>query len=118
MSEQDEPIDLGELRDRLRATQEAAEKLAGRVPPQGWASATSSEREQMAAEIQALAGILHALRDLVPEDLWDEIREVVRRLLLLLRALLDVAVERLGAEGERPAGRGGGGPDLQDIPIT
>ena len=113
-----EPIDLGELRERLRATQEAAEKLAGRVPPQGWASATSSEREQTAAEIQALAGILHALRDLVPEDLWDEIREVVRRLLLLLRALLDVVVERLGAEGERPERRSGGGPDLQDIPIA
>jgi hypothetical protein len=116
MSEQNEPIDLGELRERLRATQEAAEKLAGRVPPQGWASATSSERERTAAEIQALAGILHALRDLVPEDLWDEIREILRRLLLLLRALLDVAVERLGAEGERPANRRG--PDLQDIPIA
>lgn len=117
-----EPIDLGELRERLRATQEAAEKLAGNVPPQGWASATSSEREETAAEIQALAGILHALRDLVPEDLWDEVREVVRRLLLLLRALLDVVVDRLGAEGERGrAGsdsRRGGGPDLQDIPIA
>jgi negative regulator of replication initiation len=109
-----EPIDLSELRERLRATQEAAEKLAGRVPPQGWAASSSAEREQTAAEIQALAGILHALRDLVPDDLWDEIREVVRRLLLLLRALLDVVVDRLG---EQPAQRSGG-PDLQDIPIA
>jgi hypothetical protein len=118
MPEPEEPIDLGELRERLRATQEAAEKLAGRVPPQGWASATSAEREQTAAEIQALAGILHALRDLVPPELWDEIREVVRRLLLLLRALLDVVVERLGPEGERGDTARRGGPDLQDIPIA
>jgi hypothetical protein len=116
MSEPSEPIDLGELRERLRATQEAAEKLAGHVPPQGWASATSREREETVSDIQALAAVLHALRELVPPELWDEVREVLRRLLLLLRALLDVAVERLDAEGER-APRGGG-PDLQDIPIA
>jgi hypothetical protein len=118
MSEPSEPVDLSELRERLRATQEAAEKLAGRVPPQGWASTTSAEREETVSEIQALAAILHALRDLVPPELWDEIREVVRRLLLLVRALLDVVVERLGDEGERGGPRHRGGPDLQDIPIA
>jgi hypothetical protein len=115
----DEPANLDELRERLRATQEAAEKLAGRVPPQGWAAASGEERTETAAEIQALVGILHALRDLVPEELWEQIREITRRLLLLLRALLDLVVDRLGADDAGAQRRSGAsGPDLQDIPIA
>ena len=42
-----DPADpLGELRERLRATQEAAARLAGddaRVPPQGWAAPPRGE---------------------------------------------------------------------------
>jgi hypothetical protein len=121
-----DPEDLDDLRARLRATQEAAEKLAGRIPPQGWASPASAEdaaaRSATATEIQALVGVLHALRDAVPEDLWEQVREIARQLLLLLRALLDVVVERLGADGgdARAGGarRSGAGPDLQDIPIA
>jgi hypothetical protein len=115
-----EPEHLDELRERLRATQEAAEKIAGRIPPQGWASASADDdraRAETAAEIQALVGVLHALRDAVPEELWDQIREIVRQLLLLLRALLDLVVERLGAGDGAPRGRATG-PDLQDIPIA
>jgi hypothetical protein len=114
-----EPIRLDDLRARLRETQEAAERLAGQIPPQGWAS--GRERTETAEEIQALVAILDALRAVVPDDLWDEVRELVRRLLLILRALLDVVVERLGADeaGTGSRGRtGGSGSGLQDIPIT
>lgn len=107
-----DPID--DLREQLRATQEAAARLAGGVPPQGWAS--EGERDATAAEVQALVSVLHALRDLVPEDLLDQVRELVRRLLLLLRAILDLVVDRLGASGDgggRPAA-----PQVQDIPIA
>lgn len=109
-----EPIDLNELRARLRATQEAAESIAGRVPPQGWASA--GEANQTADEIQALVSVLRALRDAVPEDLWEQVREIVRQLLLLLRAVLDLVVERLGTgtEGGEPRPQ----PAVQDIPIA
>jgi hypothetical protein len=111
-----EPDSLGELRERLRQTQEAAERIAGRVPPQGWA--TPRERDDTASEIQALVAVLRTLRDTIPPDLWDQVREVVRQLLLLLRAILDLVVDRLGAA--QPAGGAphAGGPDLQDIPIT
>ena len=117
-----EPEHLDELRERLRATQEAAEKIAGRIPPQGWAApGAERERAETAAEIQALVSVLHALRDTMPEDLWDQIREIARQLLLLLRALVDLVVERIGAGDGHPGAAGrtrAGGPDLQDIPIA
>src|ERR1700712_3661896 len=109
-----QPID--ELRARLRETAAAAEKLADRIPPQGWASAQA--RSETAEEIQALVSILGALRNVVPDDLWEQVREIVRQL-LLLRALLALVVERLGAEGEGAARTAlSGGPGLQDIPIA
>jgi hypothetical protein len=114
-----EPDPLGELRDRLRATREAAERLAGEIPPQGWA--THPERNAAAEEIQALVTLLHALREVVPPDLWEQVREVVRQLLLLVRALLDAVVERLEEDGARPpavARPGAGGPAVQDIPVA
>ena len=112
-----EPQPIDELRARLRETQAAAEKLADRIPPQGWASAQA--RSETAEEIQALVSILGALRNVVPDDLWEQVREIVRQLLLLLRALLDLVVERLGAVSAGSAGNArSAGPGLQDIPIS
>jgi hypothetical protein len=108
-----DPID--DLRSRLRETQEAAERIAGRIPPQGWESA--QERDEAAAEVRALVSVLQALRDLVPEDLWAQVREVIRQLLLLLRTILDLIVERLGGAGTA-GDRERGGPQVQDIPIA
>ena len=110
-----DPDDLDELRERLRATAEAAERIKGKVPPQGWA--TPQDRDAAAGEVQALIAMLQALRDLVPEELWDQIREILRQLLLLLRAILDLVVERLGADGGARADSRRG-PQVEDIPIT
>jgi hypothetical protein len=108
---------LDELRARLKATQEAAEQIAGRIPPQGWAS--HHHRDSTAGEVQALINMVHGLRDLVPEDLVDQVREILRQLLLLLRAILDLVVERLAPDRAPGEGRGPGGePAIQDIPIT
>jgi hypothetical protein len=113
-----EPTRIDELRARLRETQEAAQRLAD----EGGVGADSSPRGQAetADEIQALVAVLRALRDAVPDDLWEQVREIVRQLLVLLRALLDLIVERLGGEPDAPRRRAGGGrgPMLQDIPIT
>ena len=107
------PDPLDELRARVRATQEAAERLAGewRPPSQGWGA---QERDETVKEIQALAGLVTSLRDLVPPELWAQLREIVRQLLLLVRAIIDWWVERIEAA---PA-RGSQPPDLQDIPIA
>jgi hypothetical protein len=109
--------DLDDLQARLRATQEAAERIADGIPAQGWASAR--ERDETAGEVQALVAILRALRDLVPEELVEQVHEILRQLLLLLRAILDLVVERLGAE-RGAADRRGRAPraEVQDIPIT
>jgi hypothetical protein len=115
MAPDSDPLD--ELRARLKATQEAAEQIAGRIPPQGWAS--HHHRDATAGEVQALVSMVHALRDLVPEDLLDQVREILRQLLLVLRAILDLVVERLATD--RPPGDGrrpGGEPAVQDIPIA
>ena len=104
---------LDELRARVRATQEAAERLAGewRPPEDGW---SAHERDDTVREIQALAGLVTALRDLVPPDLVDQLREIVRQLLLLVRAIIDWWVERIEAAPSRASRP----PDVQDIPIA
>ena len=117
----DDPLDR--LRERIAATQEAAERLAGeaaearrlagegRVPPAGWA--TPSDREAQREKLQALAALLQALRDLVPPELQQQVTDVIRQILLLIRAIIDWWVERL--EGGRPAAPSE--PAVEEIPI-
>ncbi|QEC50150.1 hypothetical protein FSW04_22950 [Baekduia soli] len=107
-----EPLD--ELRRSLHATQRAAERLAAEVPPQGWASDTG--RNLAVAEIEALLSVLATLCGLIPDDLWDQVREVARRLVALLATILEVVVQRLSAPRPRPAA-GGDDAAVQDIPI-
>ena len=118
---------LGELRERLGATQAAAERLAGeaagamraaaegRVPPQGWA--VPEDRAARQEEAQAVLALLAALRELIPPELQAQLTEVIRQVLLLVRALVDWWVERLDPEQPRPAA-GPGEDRLQDIPIA
>jgi hypothetical protein len=123
----DDPDDpLTRLRDQIQATQAAAEALAGeasqardeeragRVPPAGWAS--PEDHAQRTSEVQELAALLQALRDLVPAELEQQLRDVIREVLLLVRALLDWWVERMGEPGA-PAPSARRGPAGQDIPI-
>jgi hypothetical protein len=120
---------LRELRERLQATQDAAERLAGeaagaararaerRVPAAGWAAerAPAGVRD----ELEEIAALLRALRELVPPELQAQVAEVLRQVLLLLRALLDWWVERLEDAG--PGARPGAAPPAsaaQDIPVS
>jgi hypothetical protein len=112
-----EPADpLDELRERLRATQEAAARLAGeepRVPPQGWAAPprAGDGSTGLDAELAALVAALAALRELVPPELQRQVADLVRQVLLLVRAILDRWIERLEAER-------GAEPEVEDIPIA
>lgn len=113
MPPEPEPTRLDELRARLRDTREAAERLADEIP-----GAPPHAQHAAADELSALVAVLRGLRDAVPDDLWEQVREIVRQLLVLLRALLDLIVDRLGADAGAAPRRAAGGPDLQDIPIA
>lgn len=101
----DDPLDA--LRERIRATQEAAEQLAGE--PRGPGD------EQTAREAQALVGLLQTLRDVVPPELWQQIRELIRQLLLLIRAIIDWWVDRIEPGPSAPRGAA---PPVEDIEIS
>src|SRR3954471_21890484 len=112
-----EPADpLADLRDRLRATQEAAARLARsqpRAPPQGWAAPPRPDSGSAGAddELAQLVALLGSLRELVPPELQQQVTDLIRQVLLFVRAILDHVIDRL------EPGRGGE-PHVEDIPIA
>jgi hypothetical protein len=97
---------LTELRERVHAAQAAAERLAGDARTQARELPLHDGRD----ELDALVGLLRALRELVPPELRQQVSEVIRQVLLLLRAIIDFWVEQLDAP--RPAET-----EVHDIPI-
>jgi hypothetical protein len=55
--------------------------------------------------------VLASLRELVPPELQQQVTDLIRQVLVLVRAVLDRWIERL-----EPAR--GGEPDVEDIPIS
>lgn len=111
-----EPHDpLEELRARVRATREAADRLAQELP-NGAANGFERVREQSGASggqpdlEQMIAAVLDVIRSLVPRDLQQQFVELVREFLLALRALIDWYLERIEARRPRAV-------EVQDIPI-
>jgi hypothetical protein len=111
-----DPDPLEDLRAQVRATQEAAERLMGDgLPPRGW-DVPRSDAGAFSEEVQALAGLLSAVRDLVPPELRDQITDLVRQLLLIVRALIDWLVARI--ERETEGVRAATPRAAEDIPIA
>ena len=108
-----EPDPLDDLRERVRATTEAAERIMReQVPPKGWAAPPPAGAGDATSEMQALVSLLESLRDMLPPELRTQVTELVRQLLLVIRALIDFLVDRL-EHGPR-----GGEPEVEDIPIS
>lgn len=117
----DDPLD--QIRERIRATQEAAERLvadaaasfgdgASRTPPMGWdVPREQSAGGRAAGELQALVALLELVRGLIPRELQQQFLELVRELLVLVRALVDWWLERLDRERGREV-------EIEDIPIS
>lgn len=132
----DEPIER--LREQIRAATDAAERLvreaggasppppppppppprpgerpgaAGReTPASGWE--VPDRHADAASELRALSSLFATVRELLPEELAQQVTELIRQLLLVLRALIDWAVTRIE--------RGPPGRDLrvEEIPIA
>ncbi len=98
------PDPLTELRERVHAAQDAAERLAGEA--RDW------PRREAADELDALVALLRTLRELVPPELQQQVTEVMRQVLLLLRAIIDFWVERLEDGGSRVRA-----VEVEDIPV-
>ena len=116
-----QPDPLSELRERLRATQEAAARLTGSgVPPQGWAAPPRASGGAdggdapdpgLGDELAQLVAAVGALRELVPPELQQQVTDLIRQVLVVLRAALDHLIDRL-----EPAR--GSEPNVEDIPIS
>ena len=126
---------LRELEDRVRAAQDAAERLmrdaaeaaaatvgddppgpgpgpgGRRPPPRGYATPGAEEDPGVrSAEVQALAALIDLGRSVVPVELRRQLADLIRELLLLVRAVIDWYLERLEL-GRRPP------TEVEDIPI-
>jgi hypothetical protein len=96
------PDPLSDLRERVHAAQAAAERLAG--------DARDWPRREAADELDALVALLRTLRELVPPELQQQVTDVIRQVLLLVRAVIDYWVDRL----DTPRGTA---VRVEDIPI-
>jgi hypothetical protein len=120
-----EPADdaLQRLRDQVKAAQETAQRVAEEaakaatttppkrdVPPAGYAVPGSGEAGAQNPEVQAIVALIEIIRGLIPPDLQQQLAELVKELLALVRAVIDLIVSRL--ERERPAEA-----EVEDIPI-
>ena len=113
--------DLQALRERLEATQRAAQKLAedaqrarfsdANPPPNGWDVPRSAE--QAGDELDAFVTLLTTMRDVLPPELRAQLAELVRQLLVFVRAMLDWWIGRLEHGDAPPASPRG----VEDIPI-
>jgi hypothetical protein len=82
-----------------------------RPPPRGYATPGGEAPRSTAADIQALAALLDLGRTLLPPELRAQIAELIREILLLVRALIDWYLERV-EQGRKPS------VEVQDIPIS
>jgi hypothetical protein len=134
----EDPLDT--LRDRIRSTQDAVERLtdeaahaareagaAGaeqpsgegesgrprgdRPPRNGYAVPGGGATDQSTRELQALVGLIEVVRGLIPRELADQLTDLVRELLLLVRALIDWYLDRLELRRKSPV-------EVEDIPIS
>ena len=122
------PDPLESLSERVRHAQETAERLvreanaeaqraagegageARRPPPRGYA-VPEDESGSTTADLQALVALLDLGRTLVPPELREQIAQLVREILLLVRAIVDWYIERLDQDRKAPV-------EVEDIPIS
>jgi hypothetical protein len=127
---------LEALRARLAETRAHAEQLAddvaaARANGAGGADDTGATAGEPGAgprtsttdgapDLQALLALVEVLRELVPPELQQQLADVTRQILLLVRALIDFWVDRLEAPpvpaGDRPGNADD--PPVEDIPVA
>ncbi len=116
---------LAALREHVRSAQDAAERLAQEAagarlaaagggegaPPSGWAA---PDDERTNGELRALADLVESLRKMLPVELHEQLNELIRQILLLLRAVIDWLVARMERDGRGREVE----VEVEDIPIS
>jgi hypothetical protein len=80
-------------------------------PPAGWQVPASDGEGDTRSDLELLAQVLRAVRELIPPELERRLLEALRELLLATRALIDWYLERSETRRSAPA-------RVQDIPIS
>ena len=80
-------------------------------PPRNGYAVPGGGADESTRELQALVALVDVVRGLVPRELADQLVELVRELLLLVRALIDWYLERLELRRRTPV-------EVEDIPIS
>jgi len=109
-----DPFD--ELRARIRSTADAAERLSfeAAAADENGGGRRARAADDATQEAQALMALVQLLRDLLPEELRQQVSDLVRQVLMLVRAVIDWYLQRLepGPGAARAAG-----PVVEDIPL-
>ena len=81
------------------------------TPPAGWQAPAGDGDGDTRSDLELLAHVVRAVRELVPPELERRLLEALRELLLAMRALIDWYLERSERRRSAPA-------RVQDIPIS
>ena len=111
----DDPLQAVREAERLvREATERAEKLAGEVPPSGFAppGANTTPPTPAFPDLSALTSLLELARMSLPPDLQRQLAQALRELLIALRAVLDYSIDRLEPGSPPPSAT------VEDIPIS
>src|SRR5690349_8274554 len=114
---------LRRLEDQLDRATNAAERLMAEAadaartrtqpPPAGWQVplGDAEDNRDSRSELELLAQVIQAVRELIPPELERRLLDALRELLLALRALIDWYLERSAQRRSAPS-------QVQDIPIS
>jgi hypothetical protein len=113
-----EPDPYADAERLMRAAQRAADAAAAagdQVPPRGWAVPGDGDGAAHGGspafpDLSGLVALVEALRGTVPPDLWQQLSDAVRELLVALRAVLDFSIARLDRPAQEPV-------QVEEIPI-
>jgi hypothetical protein len=98
----------------MREAQRAAEAAAGgsEVPPRGWDIPRGERASGGAAfpDLAPLFALVESLRGTIPAELFAQLTDALRELLIALRAILDFSIARLDRPAAEPV-------EVEDIPV-
>src|SRR5436305_5028010 len=104
-----------ELRERIRSTADAAERLSFEAASdQGDPRERARRADETTQEAQALVALVQLLRDLLPDELRQQVMDLIRQVLKLLRAVIDWYLARLEPSTAQRAARA---TVVEDIPL-